>query len=124
MISAYRMAIQVSHNPYTPQEVRDLLGTGKVQEAIAVLKQQGVGHLDPVEEAEQGFRDAGYCSASNIFVIPCEDDLIHTRDHPFCDREGCPCHEDRDLINILNDQVEQGLLTPQEATLITSGRAI
>jgi hypothetical protein len=32
-------------------------------------------------------------------VIPMEDDLIHTADHPFCSIDPtCPCHEDHELI--------------------------
>lgn len=59
-----------------------------------------------------------------VIVVPCLDDLIHTEDHSFCDDPNCPCHKDRERINLLNDQIAQGLLTPQEATLVMSGRTV
>jgi hypothetical protein len=37
---------------------------------------------------------------------------------------GCPCHEDPDLIDGVNDLYQDGLLTGQEATNITQGRNI
>ena len=27
-------------------------------------------------------------------VIPMEDDLVHTPEHPYCDDPLCPCHAD------------------------------
>lgn len=39
-------------------------------------------------------------------------------------KQGYPCHENREQVYLLNDQIMQGLLTPQEATLIMSGRTV
>jgi hypothetical protein len=30
---------------------------------------------------------------SEPIIIPMEDDLIHTNEHPICDDPTCPCHE-------------------------------
>jgi hypothetical protein len=59
-------------------------------------------------------------------VIPMEDDLIHTADHPFCsiDPPTCPCHEDHELIAEVAMQVEQGLLTSDEATQVIAGKTV
>lgn len=55
-------------------------------------------------------------------VIPMEDDLIHTQQHPFCSIDpACPCHGDRSLLEELNDAVEAGLLTTEEATRTAQG---
>jgi len=29
-------------------------------------------------------------------VIPMEDPLLHTDDHPYCDDLSCPCHDDQE----------------------------
>jgi hypothetical protein len=59
----------------------------------------------------------GNCDALDgkviVFALPyAEEELLHTPEHPYCDREGCPCH--------IDEQVEQGLLTEgeRERTLI------
>ena len=57
-------------------------------------------------------------------VIPMEDPLVHTDDSPFCSDETCPCHESPELLAILAQQVEGGLLTPEEATNIATGKTI
>jgi hypothetical protein len=57
-------------------------------------------------------------------VTPCEDELLHTSFCPFCSDSGCSCHEDPDLINEVAQQVEEGLLTPDEATHILTGQQI
>lgn len=130
MLSEYQAALRYAHGfNYLPQDVQAKLREGRVRSAVQSLIEQDYAHLTPNEaEAERGFNDAGFRSAScpvqDAIVIPCLDDLIHTEDHPFCDREGCSCHEDCKQVNLLNDQIEQGLLTPQEATLIMSGKAI
>jgi hypothetical protein len=30
-------------------------------------------------------------------VIPMEDPLIHTDDHPYCDNLSCPCHDEKEV---------------------------
>jgi hypothetical protein len=57
-----------------------------------------------------------------IPVIPTEDPLVHTTTHPFCDSATCPCHDDQSSIAMVNEQVQQGLFTPQEATDFVNGK--
>lgn len=41
---------------------------------------------------------------------------LHSLDHPFCYDMSCQfCHSHPDFIGDLSDQVQDGLLTPQEA---------
>jgi hypothetical protein len=57
-------------------------------------------------------------------VIPMEDPILHTADSPFCRDETCPCHEDQELLESLSRQVQDGVLTPAEATTIALGKTI
>ncbi len=57
-------------------------------------------------------------------VIPMEDDIIHTQEHPFCSDPSCPCHEDSALLSDVAQAVEQGLFTPDEATRFVEGKAV
>lgn len=61
-----------------------------------------------------------------IPVIPLEeDDLLHTLTDPFCFVDpSCPCHEDPVLIAEVAVQVENGLLTPIEATRLIKGEML
>ena len=56
--------------------------------------------------------------------IPMEDDLVHTDDSPFCLDSTCPDKDDPDLIAAVAQQVEDGLLTPEEATRTVQGRQL
>ena len=56
--------------------------------------------------------------------IPMEDDLVHTDDSPFCLDPTCPDREDEEAINAVAQQVEDGLLTPDEATRTVQGRQL
>lgn len=58
----------------------------------------------------------------DLIVIPMEDDLLHTSETPFCGDATCPCHEDPLLITQVAHFVEDGLLTPDEATALVAGR--
>lgn len=58
-----------------------------------------------------------------IPVIPV-DYKEHTPEHPFCWNEDCPCHEDRDAIAAVNQAVQDGLMTPKEATDYVRGKLI
>ena len=66
----------------------------------------------------QGFGD------NFILVIPSEDDVLHTDEHPFCCTDTCPCHEDQEALTTVNDAVLGGLLTPDEATAFIQGRTV
>ncbi len=57
-------------------------------------------------------------------LVPMEDELIHTDDHPFCGDPTCDCSEDPELIASVQQAVEQGLITPEEATLIIQGKTL
>jgi hypothetical protein len=61
-----------------------------------------------------------------IPVIPIEEGyLLHTPDKPFCPVDpACPCHEDPELLAEVNQFVQAGLMTPQEATDFVTGQTI
>jgi hypothetical protein len=62
---------------------------------------------------------------SQPIAIPMEDDLIHTQQHLFCSSDPtCPCHRDPELLAEVAQAVEQGLLTPDEATLVAQGKTL
>ena len=50
-----------------------------------------------------------------IPVIPV-DELLHTDCNPFCIDLSCPCKEDQELIQGVDEQYQDGLLTADEAT--------
>jgi hypothetical protein len=58
--------------------------------------------------------------------IPLEDehDLVHTDDSPFCLDPSCPDKEDKDAIDAVAQIVENGLMTPAEATRFVQGRQL
>jgi hypothetical protein len=58
------------------------------------------------------------------YVVPVEDDILHTSESPFCFGASCPCHEDPELIAEVATQVEDGLLTPAEATRLVAGEQL
>jgi hypothetical protein len=57
-------------------------------------------------------------------LVPMEDELIHTDDPPFCGDPTRGCSEDPELIASVQQAVEQGLITPGEATLIIQGKTL
>ncbi len=58
-------------------------------------------------------------------VIRMEVELIHTQEHPFCNIDPtCSCHEDPELLTDVAQAVEQGLLTPDEATRVVMGKTV
>lgn len=58
------------------------------------------------------------------FAIVLPDEALHTDDHPFCYNPSCPCHEDPDAVATLNEAVQDGLLTPDEASRIVNGGTV
>jgi len=77
-----------------------------------------------MRKAESAMRSNGEEDIS-IPVIPVsEGSLIHTPGNPFCYDETCGCHEDPELIAEVTDAVNQGLLTPDEATHFVAGKTI
>ena len=62
--------------------------------------------------------------STSILIVLMEDPLIHTDAHPFCSDPACPCHEDQELVAEVALAVEQGLLTPAEATHLVHGKTL
>jgi hypothetical protein len=58
------------------------------------------------------------------YVIPMEDELEHTPLQPFCFDGTCPCHEDDEAIAAVYHAVQNGLITPEEATDFVLGRLL
>ncbi|MBO0793643.1 MAG: hypothetical protein J2P36_22195 [Ktedonobacteraceae bacterium] len=56
--------------------------------------------------------------------VPMEDELLHTEEHRFCSNPTCPCHDDPSLIASVAQQVDDGLLLPDEATRLVQGKQI
>jgi len=61
---------------------------------------------------------------SFVPVIALEDDALHTAEFPFCYDGTCPCYEDGMLIAEVAQQVEAGLLTPEEASAFVAGHTL
>jgi hypothetical protein len=59
-----------------------------------------------------------------IPVLPLEDEPLHTPTSPFCLDPTCPCKEDQELIQMVGQQVEDGLLTPVEADQLVAGKTL
>ncbi len=50
---------------------------------------------------------------------------LHPNDNPFCFTDfDCPCHGDQQRIYVVYDQVQQGLLTPQEGRRTIEGKML
>jgi hypothetical protein len=49
---------------------------------------------------------------------------LHTPEKPFCWNPACPCHEDDVLIFQVSLYVQDGLMTPDEATDFVKGKGI
>ncbi len=58
------------------------------------------------------------------YVIPVEDDPVHTADNPFCWDSACDCHEDESAITQVGYHVQDGLMTPDEATDFVAGKQV
>jgi hypothetical protein len=56
--------------------------------------------------------------------IAVEDDILHTQESPFCNHPTCPCHEDKELLSDVSLAIDQGLLTPDEATRVVMGTTV
>lgn len=49
---------------------------------------------------------------------------LHTPEKPFCSDPRCPCHEDELLIFEVSLHVQDGLMTPEEATDFVNGKTV
>jgi hypothetical protein len=56
------------------------------------------------------------------FVVPVDE--LHTPERPFCFEPTCECHEDSVLIYQVFLYVQDGLMTPAEATAFVEGKGI
>jgi len=56
--------------------------------------------------------------------IPVEDNLLHTDHDPFCCDPISPCHKNSQAIEKVSDMVENGIMTPAEATRFVQGRQL
>jgi hypothetical protein len=52
------------------------------------------------------------------------DEIIHTDEHPFCSDPTCPCKSDQEAIQVVAQQVTDGLLTPCEADRLYRGQTL
>lgn len=52
------------------------------------------------------------------------DHLLHTPEKAFCYDKKCDCHEDDVLIFQVSLFIQDGLMTPQEATEFVKGKGI
>lgn len=62
--------------------------------------------------------------ADNFIPVIPVDYLEHTTDQPFCWDDGCPCREDQDAINELNQQFQDGLVSAEDVECIYQGRTV
>ena len=63
-------------------------------------------------------------SFADNFVPVISSDVVHDETYPFCFDPMCPCHEDKEAIAKVNKAVEGGLITPDEATELVSGKLL
>ena len=58
-------------------------------------------------------------------ILEAEREMLHSQAYPFCSTDPtCPCHEDPELIAEVAKQVDDGLLTKEEATRVVKGEQI
>jgi hypothetical protein len=62
--------------------------------------------------------------AAPLVIQYVEGEILHTDDKPFCLDPACPCHEDREAVNAVNEAVEAGILTKDEATRLIAGKQL
>ncbi|GHO73993.1 hypothetical protein KSD_17640 [Ktedonobacter sp. SOSP1-85] len=60
----------------------------------------------------------------NVLPVISNDNQLHSITNPFCFVPTCPCHEDQENIAEFARYVNDGLLTPQEATDLIAGKHI
>lgn len=58
-----------------------------------------------------------------MYVIPV-DYLLHTPGTPFCYDGTCDCHDDQEAIQTVAGYVQDGLMTPEEATAFVAGKMV
>lgn len=58
------------------------------------------------------------------FVIPVEDELLHTDEKPFCWDSTCGCKTDEWLLWEVSRFIEEGLMTLEEGQAFVAGRTV
>jgi hypothetical protein len=62
--------------------------------------------------------------ADNFIPVVPVDHIEHTEENPFCYDATCDCHEDDEAIAAVYQAVQDGLITPEEATDFVLGRLL
>ncbi len=62
--------------------------------------------------------------ADNFIPVVPVDHIEHTKEHPFCFDGSCACHEDAEAIAKVNQALQDGLITSEEATDFVKGKGI
>ncbi len=61
-------------------------------------------------------------------IIPCEDEPMHTNEHPFCSDDRCPCHDTatngEEFAEYIERPIMDGLLTASEGLRLYWGEQI
>lgn len=60
----------------------------------------------------------------NFAYVILVDYFLHERERPFCWDITCGCHEDRELLTEVVQFVQNGLMTPGEATNFIAGKTV
>ncbi len=60
----------------------------------------------------------------NFTYLILVEHVLHTPEKPFCYNQACECHEDDVLIFHVSLYVQDGLMTPNEATDFVMGRGV
>ena len=69
-------------------------------------------------------QEEGIPHTDNFTYIVLVDFHLHTPEKPFYYDEICSCHEDELLIAEVSFHVQDGLMTPNEATEFVKGKGI
>lgn len=90
-----------------------------------LLKYYPFVSIIPMEDTKMSAQEliSRMCAAPLVIQYE-EGEIIHTDDKPFCLDPACPCHEDREAINAVNEAVEAGILTHEEATRLMAGKQV
>ena len=84
-------------------------GTRKSQGRFTFMREHSVFGTTPITVGSNAFRDSY---------------KEHTDSKPFCWNSSCNCHEDHDALSQVNQYIQDGLLTPEEATNLVNGKTI
>ncbi len=62
--------------------------------------------------------------ADNFIPVIPDPQPLHTPEHPFCGDPTCPCYGDNDNIAAINDAINDGIITADDATRIIKGKTV